>query len=244
MLILLVSMLYFLYTTLLHPYARPVENLYGAAQQFVIVCVASIGLVGNRIGRDNIPFAVSVFFAVIVFVAPLAALIIGLVRTFRKDRERAERLQRRLQNGFAVENKSSRGATTNQNVRNANPSLNVVGDSVAHWMDGDIKVFNGSNTATEKRERQDGMDTLSRNKSPKGRKRSSERIFSKTLSREVREMSNDTSADQKQQKEHEQLLHRNSPYLFLAPGLNDGSLSRRKNSAKGWIRLKPRQRES
>ncbi|ESS67976.1 hypothetical protein TCDM_03289 [Trypanosoma cruzi Dm28c] len=233
MLILLVSMLYFLYTTLLHPYARPVENLYGAAQQFVIVCVASIGLVGNRIGRDNIPFAVSVFFAVIVFVAPLAALIIGLVRTFRKDRERAERLQRRLQNGFAVENKSSRGATTNQNVRNANPSLNVVGDSLAHWMDGDIKVFNGSNTATEKRERQDGMDTLSRNKSPKGRKRSSERIFSKTLSREVREMSNDTSADQKQQKEHEQLLHRNSPYLFLAPGLNDGSLSRRKNSAQG-----------
>ncbi|EKF26488.1 hypothetical protein MOQ_009812 [Trypanosoma cruzi marinkellei] len=103
------------------------------------------------------------------------------------------------------------------------------------WLIGRMEKlsFNGSSTAMEKREWQSGMDTLSRNQSPKRKKRNSEIIFSKPLSREVRGMSTDASADQKQQQEHEQPLQRNSPIFFLRSGLNDGSFYRRKNSVQG-----------
>ncbi|RNF18203.1 uncharacterized protein Tco025E_04588 [Trypanosoma conorhini] len=160
-LVLLVCMAYFLYTVLLHPYARPVENIYGATQQFTIACVASVGVVGQRLGRRAIPFGVAVLLAVIMVVAPLAALTVGLVRTFRQDRERAERLQRRLQEGFAVVRKAPQASSTsNAGGDDALPGL--VGESVESWKGGGGKASGGGAARAARRERQDRGSNSSR----------------------------------------------------------------------------------
>ncbi|KEG09399.1 hypothetical protein DQ04_05281010 [Trypanosoma grayi] len=119
-LVLIVSVLYFAYTVLLRPYARSVENVYGATHQFIIAAVASVGIVGSTRGKDAVPFGLAVFIAVLVFLAPLLALIIGFVDTFREDRHRAERLQQRLLRGFAVKRDSN--APGGLDVRNGEDS--------------------------------------------------------------------------------------------------------------------------
>ncbi|RNF03292.1 hypothetical protein TraAM80_05855 [Trypanosoma rangeli] len=163
-LVLVVCMLYFLYTTLLHPYARPVENIYGATQQFTIVCVASVGVVGQRLGRHAIPFGVAVLLAVFVCLAPLVALIVGLVRTFQNDRERAKRLRRRLENGFAVESKTTQGRSFTPEFREDGDPLNVTGGNRASLKDGGNRAFGGGAARAESPEGQGERDSPSRTK--------------------------------------------------------------------------------
>ncbi|ESL05917.1 hypothetical protein TRSC58_06418 [Trypanosoma rangeli SC58] len=165
-LVLVVCMLYFLYTALLHPYARPVENIYGATQQFTIVCVASVGVVGQRLGKRAIPFWVAVLLAVIVCVAPLVALIVGLVQTFQKDRERAERLQRRLENGFAVESKTFQGCLFTPGVRGKGDPPNTTGRKIAGLKERVNRMFGGGAARAVSAEGQGKKDSASRTKPP------------------------------------------------------------------------------
>lgn len=100
-LVLIVVIAYFVYIAVARPFVRPLENLYGASHQIVIAAVAAMGLAGNRLGRDSVPFGIAVFIAVLIFLAPFATFIVGLVWSLRNERERARRLQRRLESGFA-----------------------------------------------------------------------------------------------------------------------------------------------
>nr|CCC49769.1 conserved hypothetical protein [Trypanosoma vivax Y486] len=97
-----VCLCYFAFMVLKKPYARTVENMYGASHQIFVAVLAAIGLAGSIWGRESVPHALNVFIAVLLVFAPIGTLLTGSVLTFRKDRERVERLQKRLQRDFSA----------------------------------------------------------------------------------------------------------------------------------------------
>nr|CCC92187.1 conserved hypothetical protein [Trypanosoma congolense IL3000] len=92
-----ICVVFTLYTVVLMPYARSVETWYGNSHHIALTLLAAVGFVGSQGRKNEIPRALSVLVVVFIFMAPLFALIVGSILTFRKDRERVERLQRRLQ---------------------------------------------------------------------------------------------------------------------------------------------------
>ncbi|RHW70756.1 hypothetical protein DPX39_080045400 [Trypanosoma brucei equiperdum] len=116
-----ICLVYLTYLMMARPYARPVENWYSISHQLVLTFIGSLGVVGSMSTRELVPNAVTITAVALMIVAPMFALIVGSVLTFRNDRQRVERLQSRLKRDFE---------TVADTAENQSPDNVVVGESL------------------------------------------------------------------------------------------------------------------